>query len=160
MKKLFLILLLLGSVILASCGDYEDEAPNVEWTTPDSTVTDAAHFGAVLTVKFSTPMETALINIGNVSVVDPVNGAWPGLDPAKFNSDPPVSDFVANTPTITVSADKTMFTFSQTNYLPASTCFDVIISQNVRSANNITMKAPYTSCFCTAGTDPKIGTCP
>ena len=144
MKKIFLIFLLLGSVVLAGCGDYEDEAPRVVWTSPENGAKNATDSGQVVKIKFSTAMQAASVDTSNVTVSDVDGNSWPGVDEEGASA--------TNKVTTAWSEEGTLVIFTQDKFFKTDSCFELKISTNVRSSNGKTLEAPYIVNF---GTDGK-----
>lgn len=144
MKKLFLIFLLLGSVILPGCGDYEDEAPRVVMTTPANGASGMIN-GEAITVTFNTAMNPlSLKSSTNFNVVEQLTGTpWPYV-----HNPPDDKTMVFN---FVPSADNKSVSISATAGFLIDGCFLLKVSENVMSSNNIPMDASYQSCFCTVG---------
>lgn len=151
MKKIFLIFLLLGSIVLAGCGsdDYEDEVPRVVLTSP-SNGGDKMFNGDPISIVFSTAMNPlSLRDSTNFNLVDKATGlSWP------HQHSPP--DALPMLYTYTPSEGNTTVEIKATNgFLPQS-CFLLTVSKNAVSAENVGMAADYNGCFCTGSA---VNTC-
>jgi hypothetical protein len=143
MKKIGLILLLLGSIVMPGCGDYEDESPRVVATSPANGSSGMIN-GEAITVVFNTPMNPLSFTSTNLTVVEQSSGTpWP------YTHKPP--DDVPVVFSFTPSADNTSVSISAEDGFLFDGCFLLKISANILSANNAQMDAPYQICFCTVG---------
>lgn len=147
MKKTCLIFLLLGSIVLPGCGDYEDEGPQVTATYPANGTAGVMN-GAGITIIFNTEMDPIALSSASNYTVQGISGVASGRAWPYFNG---TTEGEAVTFNFTPSSDGTNVTIdSDDGFLENDSCFLLKVSQNIRSVTNESLEAPYQSCFCTA----------
>jgi hypothetical protein len=150
MKKLFLIFLLLGGVILPGCGDYEDEAPRVVWTSPSAGTQD--FLGKEIMVSFNTEMQAESLTLSTIYVKnESTEEVWP-LASAEPDTDCQITiSSVAPGIGLEANVNQTfLYEIDDACLLTPASNLTLIVSQNVRSKTGQTLKAPYRVNFSTA----------
>lgn len=150
MKKIFLILLLLGSVVLAGCGENEDEAPQVVWTSPSAGTVD--FFGKEIIVSFDMEMQVESLTLATVYVKnEATDEVWP-LAAAEPDTQCEITiSTVAPGVGLEAKINQTfLYKIDDACLLSPASNLTLIVSQNVRSKTGQTLDAPYRANFTTA----------
>jgi len=151
MKKLALIFLLLGSMILPGCGaDYEDESPQVVWTSPTNGTVD--YLGKEILVSFDTEMMVESITLSSVYVIDDTTSeVWPLItsDPESTGCEVVISAVDPGAGQQTYANRTFLFDIDDTCILTPTSNLTLVVSQNVRSESGQTLEAPYRAHFTT-----------
>ncbi|GEM_PF-4277241 len=150
MKKIFLIFLLLGSVVLPGCGDYEDEAPRVVWTSPSAGTQD--FLGKEILVSFNMEMQAESLTLSTVYVKnESTNAVWP-LAAAEPDTDCQITiSSVAPGVGLEANINQTfLYEIDDACLLTPASNLTLFVSQNVRSKTGQTLEAPYSVQFTTA----------
>lgn len=133
MKKIFLIFLLLGSVVLAGCGENEDEAPSLIGSSPY--VNQINYYGTELSLTFNAKMLVSSINLNSVYVINPsTNKIWPVVSTEVDGTCGDVEFAVDDT--VPAGIDKQIVNidiFASGCMLPPGTNLELIVTRNVKS---------------------------
>lgn len=149
MKKIFLIFLLLGSVLLAGCGDNEDEAPSLVDSSPYANQNN--YYGTALSLTFNSEMLLSSIDLNSVYVINPATGKmWPVVSSDEAGTCGEVE--FAFDDTVPVGINKQIVNidiFASGCTLPPTTNLVLVVTRGVKSNLGVALDKEYQIPFTT-----------